>query len=784
MREFHNPYHFVPATGRVHRDGQDRAVETEDYADIKEGRSAHPARHDRWVPGTHSGRLVCRLELERPTLVGGAQTAPADGNPNGAKQVEPYRTTWRDPQGKDHTWPGFPGSSLRGMVSAVAEAISQSSLRVLEDRAYSVRVNMGEDTLSALGRLVERKPAGAAGPRFDLVPVGLPTLHRVGDRFALPPRWRPVFKDFTWGQVLTAYVDGYEPVPVAGGGTQPRLRVETFLATEHPTSFDPAHPCYYYAKLTSGMTFQRSVLEPIDADLKHPFDPARPALKAKDGNYLLGRQLEHVCTLAQWGQLSEPQKNLYVRGYLRVLGIDGRADEMPPTKKHEILIPHPDGKPEPHLPVPQQVVETFHALAKERADETDNRHPFALSGIDHWRCRDGDLVYFDVDEQGAIKEIAICAIWRRRLGKSTHDFFDALTHNHVLTPLRADPKDLKPRPGLTPAELLFGVVEDGREKDDPSASALASRVRVFDAVAFRAPKTASHPLTLKTLSSPKPPSPALYFHDGSNPQTYIPKGRLGNDAGGPHRPNGRKFYLHHPAAGFVGDNPEPWTCTSRAGDQRDHLRLSCRPLVPEKGNPFWFHLDFDNLSDAELTLLVAALRPSDAHRHKLGLGKSLGLGTVCVDIAGLFLVDRQHRYGLKALEQPRYARGWLRGQPGVGAPAWAARYPREAAAVVASTGSGDWSRDLAPEHQPWWNPRLIDENALAILTTLGDPTKLQPGTPVHTPLTAQQRQSNPADPGRTEDETFKWFVANAQPGGHQVLGKITPGQPLPTLPYL
>jgi len=789
MPEFHNPYHFVPATGRVQRDGQNRAVETEDYADIKDGRSAHSARHDRWVPDTHSGRLVCRLELERPTLVGAAQTPPADDHANGAKQVEPYLTTWRDPQGQDHTWPGLPGSSLRGMVGAVAEAISQSSLRVLEDRAYSVRVNGREQekALSALGRLVERKSAGADGPRFDLVPVGLPTLDTKGDQFALPPRWRGVFSGFTWGQVLTSYVDGYEPVPAAGGGTQPRLRAETFLATEHPLSFDLGHPRYYYAALAPNMAFQRSVVDAIDAGLAHGFDAKRRAIKVKETNgpsFLLGRQLEHVCTLEQWGQLPAPKQRLYVRGYLRVLGIDGRADEMPPTKEHEIFIPHPEGKPEPRLPVPPQVVATFHAIAAERARDTDNRHPFALSGIDHWKCRDGDLVYFDVDEQGAIKEIAISAVWRRRLDKSAYDLFDAQTHNHLLTPLRAEPTDLRPRLGLTPAELLFGVVEDGKEKDDASARALASRVRVYDAVAFRKPKTASHPLTLKTLSSPKPPSPALYFHDESDPQTYIPKGRLGNDVGGPHRPNGRKFYLHHPAAGFVGDNPDHWNRKSRAGDQRDHLRLSCRPLVPEQDNPFWFHLDFDNLSDAELTLLVAALRPSNAHRHKLGLGKSLGLGTVRVDIAGLFLVDRQHRYGLNALAQPRYAGGWLRDQPGASAPAWAARYPREAAAVAASTGSGDWSRDLTPEHQPWWNPRLIDENALAILATLGDPMKRQPGTPVHTPLTEQQRQNNPADPGRTEDETFKWFEANAQADARIMLSPIQPGQPLPTLPYL
>ncbi|CRI67872.1 putative Cold-shock DNA-binding protein family [Thiocapsa sp. KS1] len=793
---FHNTYHFVPATGRVPRNGQTSLVDTEDFAAIAGGTSAHPARHDRWVPATHSGRLICRLDLERPTLVGGTQLPPADRNPQGPKRVEPYEATWLDAQGQHHTWTGIPGSSVRGMVSAVAEALSQSSLRILEDRVYSVRVNVREEkALSALGQLVRLSQPAADGSEFELVPVALPTLEQENGRFALPTRWRGVFRDFTWGQVLTSYVDGYEPVAVLGGGKELRLRSDTFLATEQPTSHDPAHPQFYYASLAPAMAFTRSVTEAIDAGLRHGFDPSQPALKVKDArdrHFLLGRRLGHLLTPAQWGQLTPAQQNLHVPGYLRVLGIDGRTD-MPTTKKHEIFIPCPKGKPTPRLPVPQHVLKTFEAIGEERARDSDGQHPFALRGIDHWRCQEGDLVYFDIDDNGRISEISISAVWRRKLGdrstdrmQSAHDFFDAQAPNHLLTPLRADPEDGHPRKGLTPAELLLGVVEERRAEDDVSARGLASRVRVYDAVSFRAPRIAATPITLKTLSSPKPPSPALYFHAETDPTAYIPKGHLDKDSPERHRPNGRKFYLHHPAKGLEGNDPQHWTCRSRAADGRDHLRLSCRPLIPEADNPFWFHLDFDNLSDAELTLLITSLRPGTAHRHKLGLGKSLGLGTVRVEIAGLFLVDRQARYGAKALEQPRYARGWLPGQPTANAqaPAWAARYTREAAAIPSSAGAEDWSTAVDPTSQPWWDPRLIEANALAILNTLGDPTSLQPNTPVHTPLTEQQRQANHADPARTEKETFKWFVANVQPDARKMLPPVEPGQPLPTLPYL
>ncbi len=135
MPEFHNPYHFVPATRqgparRRHPAGPDPRLRG-----CHPGQIVQPGASRCLGPGAHSGRILCRLTLERPTLVGSLQTEPTDGH--GPKTVEPYTCHCRDREGKDQVWPGLPGSSLRGMVGAVAEAISQSSLRVLEDRAYS-----------------------------------------------------------------------------------------------------------------------------------------------------------------------------------------------------------------------------------------------------------------------------------------------------------------------------------------------------------------------------------------------------------------------------------------------------------------------------------------------------------------------------------------------------------------------------------------------------------------------------------------------------------------------
>lgn len=669
----------------------------------------------------------------------------------------------------------------------------------MEEKAYSVRVDFsgGEKALSALGILRKRAKPDPGGPQYDLEPVGLPTLDTQGGQAVLPAKWRGAFAGMRWDQVLTAYIDGYEPFHTAHG-PQVGLRSGTFLATAKPASFDPAQPIRYYAWFPLSPALHRQVTEPIPLNLQGGPNHNEEVLKVAGGRFLLGRRLTRILDHAAWTERPPLERTLYVRGFLRVLGIEGRAADMPTGKKHEIFIPDPEpdalhperDKPRHRLPIPAHVLDTFCAIGRERAHETRKepdpraRHPFTLAGIDHWEPSDGDLVYFDLDADGQVCEISISAIWRRKVGdrskpgiQTSYHFFDALAAGHLLTPLRpaADEHD-KARPGLTPAELLFGVVESGKADDDRSAKALASRLRFFDAAPLAKPAQASQSITLKTLSSPKPPSPALYFRPGLDPGGYIAKGALDKDMG--HRPNGRKFYLHHPDAGFTATDPRQWDCTSHAGDGRDHLRLSCRPLLPEPENPFYFHIDFDNLTDRELTLLVTALKPSAAYRHKLGLGKSLGLGTVQVEVLGVLCIDRTKRYGLDALDQPRYHYGW-RPAPGALNSQLDQRYPQEALALGKASGP-DWHTQGATDGKGWWKHDLIDAQALGVLCTIGDPAKLVQGAQVHTPLTTQQRPGTGAD---REKETFQWFVANDKTH-HQALAPVTAGAALPTLPYL
>jgi CRISPR/Cas system CSM-associated protein Csm3 (group 7 of RAMP superfamily) len=345
---------------------------------------------------------------------------------------------------------------------------------------------------------------------------------------------------------------------------------------------------------------------------------------------------------------------------------------------------------------------------------------------------------------------------RQYLKDTTYDFFRAIdrdllpwgeTRRHHLTKTERSYR-------LTPAECLFGVVEEQEEGAAEAARNLAGRMRFSDARAIGEVDLMKNEVTLKILSSPKPPSPSMYFHHKNDKEKrrYISKLDLNAED---HRPNGRKVYLHHWKK-LKQFKTNEWK-TQDENDRRDQ-KMSCRPI--KKGD-FYFHLDFDNLSEAELGLLLTSLRPDEKFRHRLGLGKSLGLGSVEVEIEGVFLIDRVQRYLSDSLDAPRYHEVY-RGPTPDKKDEWVALYPQEAAAWNKVT---DWQG--IPD-----DTTLIDGETLRLLKTVGNPDNLQ--VEVKPPMRSGQ--------GDPEDETFKWFGENDKIGAKaQTLPVIKPGKPLQTL---
>jgi len=235
------------------------------------------------------------------------------------------------------------------------------------------------------------------------------------------------------------------------------------------------------------------------------------------------------------------------------------------------------------------------------------------------------------------------------------------------------------------------------------------------------------------------------------------------------RPNGRKFYLHQRLA----DLELRWKEHPDASTVTDKQRV--RVALVKTGKQFVFHINFENLTPQELHLLLVALEPAADFRHRIGLGKPLGLGKVRIQVLGLQTQDRSQRYQMNSdvgecyrcasipQHQPTSKKTNELLQQILGA-----AVQTDLQAVIASLIEGDG---------------LIDQNSLKILCLIGNPSLIEAAPTVY-PRTAQQlghwqRRDNRS----ANEELFRWFQANngTTSPAKQQLPKIDPENFPPSL---
>lgn len=262
------------------------------------------------------------------------------------------------------------------------------------------------------------------------------------------------------------------------------------------------------------------------------------------------------------------------------------------------------------------------------------------------------------------------------------------------------------------------------------------------------------PATLNE-KSPRSATPSIYFQYKDDPSRPISKEKFATNPAGEFRANGTKYYMHHHAP----NEQTPWaTRTTAAGKTTgdDAKRKSAvRPV--REGVTFSIEFAFDNFTDRELQLLCWALRPSEAFRHKIGLGKGLGLGSIRIDPNELTLIDRQKRYTAEGLfDDP-------------------AQESHDTAKIAT------W----AEKHTAWM--KAHDPITLNELLKIGETHPfaggLQDEIPVlWIPMTEQQWQEHSDKPPEAEKKSFRWYAQNEKAGDHmQKLVPIGTSERIPTL---
>jgi CRISPR-associated protein (TIGR03986 family) len=681
--------------------------------------------------------MVCCLKTETPLVVG------ADQIPEKPVIVKPFRFLTQRGEPEESAELGIPATSLKGMISSLAEAASNSALRCLEDTPYSRRAEMSEG-LACIGMIREIEVKGKVKRR--LLPLTLPALPYL-------PGTASLTQGFTIHEKLRhcrlrVYVDGYHTV-----SGKKRVTPGSFLDKPELKSFSSGNRQFWYAKFAVGETdlgTRKQVIHPESVKVK--------TIQTRNGDlhyFALGRLLTggKIYSDAEWSTLESQQKELRAAGYqrciLRVLGVEGSKQDMPEDKKHEILIPYPETLDHDFadklLNIDQKLNHFERAASNHSMSNTEKggyEVPYLLQGMPaprrlpgnkgkyDVRLADGDLVWFNLDADGQVDWLSVSSIWRFPL-PSLHQMFE-----------KAELKGKLPfsskRSKISLAEQLFGFVDqtEKKEEDEELSLALAGRVRFSSAKRVSlgtSPQDALEPaVTLKVLNSPKPPCPSMYF----NRDGYKSKADL---EGGKSEPSGRKMYVPQ-------NNDGQWRSTN-SPDDRDNMRMRVTPI--RVGQQFLFHIDFDNLSKQELSLLCYSLRPNKDYLHKLGLGKPLGLGSVRIEPVAVLLVDRVARYQAEdVFTAPRYGSSWKNAQflnapdtaPLLHDALWQERYASD---VNATTNT---SRENFEELRDAFR-NSADPDIVAAIDALGKTYHN-----VHYPQLASAADS--------ESEHFKWFVMN------------------------
>ncbi|HHY15825.1 MAG TPA: TIGR03986 family CRISPR-associated RAMP protein [Firmicutes bacterium] len=210
-----------------------------------------------------------------------------------------------------------------------------------------------------------------------------------------------------------------------------------------------------------------------------------------------------------------------------------------------------------------------------------------------------------------------------------------------LSPLDLIPEKIK-NADLDLAEAMFGLV---RQEKEPQADAIKGRVFFEDAEAVKGgPDWFEEIIVPRILSSPKATCFQHYLtQDGTKDE-----GQLTTYLQGDYTTiRGHKLYWHRWEENKNLDTVKESNnypalrkdLQSKKPKDRQHTLI--RPVKSRV--TFSGRIRFENLSAIELGALLSALRLPEGCRHKLGMGKPLGLGSVRIE-PKLFLIDREKRY--------------------------------------------------------------------------------------------------------------------------------------------
>lgn len=269
--------------------------------------------------------------------------------------------------------------------------------------------------------------------------------------------------------------------------------------------------------------------------------------------------------------------------------------------------------------------EDFKYIIKQRIEREEKEGK--SSYLKEYKLKVGDPIIFEANEkEKKILHLAFSEIPRLRYKFSPLDLVPNEFH-------QSDSLE-----NLSFSEKLFGTTgnneeikkkkQEKKENKDKKMTSLIGRIYFTDAKLNeeKAKFVAKKPITLKPLGEPHPTLLGFYLKENG---TYDLQGS---------QIRGRKFYWHHNDK--IEEKFETFADSIKM-NSKEKYNSSLQLL--DFGNEFEFEVHFNNLNDDELGVLIYSLELENDLLHKIGKGKSLGLGSCKIEIKEA-LLENKNKY--------------------------------------------------------------------------------------------------------------------------------------------
>ena len=565
--DFHNPYNFIPTPLRD--------------VDGPLG-DCCPRTRDRFHADCYSGTIRVTLTAKTPLLIVDASRSKEDSQ--GHKQF-PLRMS---PDGTPHLVP----TSVKGMLRAAYEAVTNSRYSVFPKHDAELAYRMPvKDGLKLIPARVE------TGDQLRLL-AGTSEIGQQGPEGPMYGAWLPRYHRGKIGRDAVRYADGELPAH----GDEVECWVERF---EHQR-----------------FSFWRVLTICRKGDTL-PVPPATTKGSRKHQPTGERKQVEgHVCVTGPNIDRKHDERVFFTSGSVRTLNLSDGDKRRWKT----LILNYRDAN--------RSELDAGQKGPPALKDSEFSRHITggAKGKKAEEELSEGTLCY------ALIEGDQLAGLFPVNISRRLHDESPLALLDESLQPATA-------LDGLSPADRVFGWVSQHAGEGAYKGGVRVGPVRCVteDAIEIFG---RDNPLPLAILGAPKPQQTRFYgakdssgapFDNGVSKQQAAYRRGVGL--------RGRKTYPHH--AGLPEDHwkrpMEDRTQKSNGGhhqeyrrardkegnEQRDNQNRSVEAWV-RPGAAFEFDLHLDNLSRVELGAMLFLLTLPDDHFHRLGGGKPLGFGSVCL----------------------------------------------------------------------------------------------------------------------------------------------------------